>query len=485
MSKNLNQVPTAAASLLATDKMYIARSPFGVTDDRYILGSSLITQFGTPLTTKGDIFAFSTVNDRLPVGADGTILQANSAQTIGLSYTTATYPATTTINQLLYSSSNNVIAGLATAVNGVLVTSAAGVPSIGTTLPNAVQDNITRLGTITSGVWNGTAITVPNGGTGAGTFTAYMPVCGGTTTTNPLQSVSTAGAVAGYVLTYVSNAALPTWQPSGAPTGAALTRTDDTNVTISLGGTPATALLQAVSLTMGWTGTLSGTRGGTGVNNGANTITIAGNLNFAGAFTTVGAFAVTQNYTGITNVTFPTSGTLATTSQLPIPAALTEVDDTNVTLTLGGTPATALLQAVSITAGWTGVLSLARGGSNANLTASNGGIVWSNATQMQILGGTATARQMLQSGSTASPAWSTSTWPATTSANNLLYSSFNNTVTDLPSSNGALLTTSAGGTPTWLAGGTTGNVATFNGTTWTSAAPSGGGFEQIFMLMGG
>ena len=38
------------------------------------------------------------------------------------------------------------------------------------------------------------------------------------------------------------------------------------------------------------------------------------------------------------------------------PAAITKVDDTNVTLTLGGTPATALLQGVSITAGWSGTL---------------------------------------------------------------------------------------------------------------------------------
>lgn len=49
------------------------------------------------------------------------------------------------------------------------------------------------------------------------------------------------------------------------------------------------------------------------------------------------------------------------------PAALTRVDDTNVTLTLGGTPSTALLQAVSLTLGWTGELSLARGGTGASL----------------------------------------------------------------------------------------------------------------------
>jgi hypothetical protein len=45
----------------------------------------------------------------------------------------------------------------------------------------------------------------------------------------------------------------------------ALTKTDDTNVTLTLGGTPATALLQAVSLTLGWSGTLATSRGGTGL----------------------------------------------------------------------------------------------------------------------------------------------------------------------------------------------------------------------------
>lgn len=47
-------------------------------------------------------------------------------------------------------------------------------------------------------------------------------------------------------------------------TGSALTKTDDTNVTLTLGGTPATALLRAASITVGWTGTLSIARGGTG-----------------------------------------------------------------------------------------------------------------------------------------------------------------------------------------------------------------------------
>lgn len=46
---------------------------------------------------------------------------------------------------------------------------------------------------------------------------------------------------------------------------SALTKTDDTNVTLTLGGTPTTALLQATSLTLGWSGQLAITRGGTGL----------------------------------------------------------------------------------------------------------------------------------------------------------------------------------------------------------------------------
>lgn len=41
-----------------------------------------------PVTTKGDIFGYSTSAGRFPVGADGRILQADSAQTFGLSWVT-------------------------------------------------------------------------------------------------------------------------------------------------------------------------------------------------------------------------------------------------------------------------------------------------------------------------------------------------------------------------------------------------------------
>lgn len=251
--------------------------------------------------------------------------------------------------------------------------------------------------------WTG-QLSVPRGGSGAASFTAYSLVCGGTTSTGALQNVSGLGTL-NQVLISQGAGALPVWGSVPGVVPAALTEVNDTNVTLTLGGTPTTSLLQAVSLTLGWTGVLSGTRGGTGVNNGASTATYAGNLSFAAAFTTVGAFAATQTYTGITNVTFPTTGTLATTADLPTGAALTKTDDTNVTLTLGGSPTTALLNAASLTLGWTGQLGLTRGGTGASLTASNGGIVYSNASTLAILAGTATPNLPLLSGTSAAPSW--------------------------------------------------------------------------------
>lgn len=84
-------------------------------------------------------------------------------------------------------------------------------------------------------------------------------------------------------------------------------------------------------------------------------------------FSTLDAIAI-QNVSANLVYAGPTGGAASTPSfralvQSDIPAqALTKTDDTNVTLTLGGTPATALLAAVSLTLGWTGELAVSRGG---------------------------------------------------------------------------------------------------------------------------
>lgn len=60
-------------------------------------------------------------------GTTGNILQSNAAA--APSFSTATYPSTTTINQVLYSSANNVVGAITAANNGTMISSATGVPS--------------------------------------------------------------------------------------------------------------------------------------------------------------------------------------------------------------------------------------------------------------------------------------------------------------------------------------------------------------------
>jgi len=122
-----------------------------------------------------------------------------------------------------------------------------------------------------------------------------------------------------------------------------------------------------------------------------------------------------------------------------------------------------------------GTLLLANGGTSASLTANNGGIFYSTATAGAILAGTATARQMLQSGASTTPAWSTATWPATTTIDQLLYSSANNVVGGVTAGNYGVLISSSTGVPSWLANGTTGQLltATTAGTpSWENPAAS-------------
>lgn len=85
--------------------------------------------------------AYSTATFPSTATGTGTILRADGTNWVA---TTATYPATTTVSQLLYSSATNVVGGLTSANNGTLVTSNTGVPSIlagpGTT-GNVLQSN--------------------------------------------------------------------------------------------------------------------------------------------------------------------------------------------------------------------------------------------------------------------------------------------------------------------------------------------------------
>jgi len=108
----------------------------------------------------------------------------------------------------------------------------------------------------------------------------YLSLSGGGTVTtfssgnlSPLFTTSVSNASSTPALAFsLSNVGAGTWFGNATGSSAApsfnsagdLTKTDDTNVTLTLGGTPTGSLLKGVSITAGWTGSLAATRGGTG-----------------------------------------------------------------------------------------------------------------------------------------------------------------------------------------------------------------------------
>jgi hypothetical protein len=225
-----------------------------------------------------------------------------------------------------YAANGQSISPIAGNDNAVLVTNASGIPSLSTTLPSGLSIPGAIITASIAALLSGSVVAAPVSGTDLvnKTYADSLFASGVqslTGTTNQISFSSPTGNI---------TASLPQ--------------------DIALGSTPTFGGMTLSSIPLG------ASSGGTGINNGSRTLTMAG------SHVLVGAFSSTFTFTNTTSVTFPTSGTLATTSQLVTPAALTKTDDTNVTLTLGGSPATALVNAASLTLGWSGQLSIIRGG---------------------------------------------------------------------------------------------------------------------------
>jgi hypothetical protein len=93
----------------------------------------------------------------------------------------------------------------------------------------------------------------PSGYITSSALTPYLTSASAALTYFPIPTGTTSQYLRG-------DGTLATFPTIPTVTPSALTKVDDTNVTLTLGGTPSTSLLQSVSLTLGWTGTLADSR---------------------------------------------------------------------------------------------------------------------------------------------------------------------------------------------------------------------------------
>ena len=144
-------------------------------------------------------------------------------------------------------------------------------------------------------------------------------------------------------------------------------------------------------------------------------------------FVTVGNSALLTNERALTGtagrISVTDGGANGPVTIDAVGAALTRTDDTNVTLTLGGAPTTALVNAASLTLGWTGQLAVARGGTGLASYTVGDLIYASGATTLTQLVDVAAGAYLRSGGIGVAPLWSTATLPNTATIGDVIYAS--------------------------------------------------------------
>lgn len=215
----------------------------------------------------------------IAVGSANQVMQSSGAG-VNPAWSTATYPATTTANQLLFSSATNTVGGLSTANSGVLVTNSTGVPSISGPLTNGqiIVGNTGATPTAAT-ITGGTGISVINGG---GTITINST--GGLTWT-AISANQTLAINNGYICVSPGGAlslALPTTAAVGSEIEVTLDGATSWTITQGAG---QQIRIGNVQTTSGAGGSLASTAAGNSVrficsvaNNKFNVISSIGNI---------------------------------------------------------------------------------------------------------------------------------------------------------------------------------------------------------------
>lgn len=238
MSKNVAQVLAAnpVTTVGATDTFYLAATN---TTDAAITGANLKAAM-SPLTTKGDLFTYSTINARLAVAVgDGKILQVSSGAATGLAYSTPTYPsASGTAGKVLASDGTNIIYSTAT------------FPVVGGTAGNILISNGTNYVASTS-LWPNTVGTAGKILRSDGTINTYTTsTFADTYAVSTLLYASSANAVSGLA---TANSSVLVTTSAGIPVQSGTM----TNGQMIIGSTGATPVVGTITVS----GNLSVTTG--------------------------------------------------------------------------------------------------------------------------------------------------------------------------------------------------------------------------------
>lgn len=156
----------------------------------------------SPLTTKGDLYGYDTDNNRIPVGTDGHVLTADSAQALGVKWAAAPGSSPNTLDQA-YDQGGAGAGRVITADSGAIEISvpngSAGTPGLTvgqfdvTNNPNglSITNNGTGKALDIAQAQGGVAIQARDGGTGNAVSILLQPSIGAFVTNNLIEGAAT------------------------------------------------------------------------------------------------------------------------------------------------------------------------------------------------------------------------------------------------------------------------------------------------------